>query len=139
VLPEMGITISALAIGIGIYGIVYASYSSEVYRGSLITIPGELRDACVALSLSRFVTWQRVLVPLMVKRSVPALMNYVVGMFRATTFLFAIGVPVLMGEAQTTAEMTFRYLEPFTLAGALYVLINIPFICLLSKLKAEHA
>jgi polar amino acid transport system permease protein len=139
VLPEMGITISALAIGIGIYGIVYASYSSEVYRGSLITIPGELRDACVALSLSRFVTWQRVLVPLMVKRSVPALMNYVVGMFRATTFLFAIGVPVLMGEAQTTAEMTFRYLEPFTLAGALYFLINIPFICLLSKLKAEHA
>lgn len=138
VLPELGITISGLAIGIGVFGIVYAAYSSEVYRGSLITIPAELRDACVALSLSRFVTWQRVLIPLMVKRSVPALLNYVIGMFRATTFLFAIAVPVLMGEAQTAAETTFRYLEPYTLAGCMYFIINLPFIYLLSKLKGEE-
>lgn len=139
VLPELGITISALVIGIGVYGIVYAAYTSEVYRGSLITIPAELRDACVALSLSRFVTWQRVLVPLMIKHSMPALLNYVIGMFRATTFLFAISVPVLMGEAQTAAEQTFRYLEPYTLAGCIYFILNIPFIYVLSKLKAEHA
>jgi polar amino acid transport system permease protein len=116
---------------------VYAAYSSEVYRGTLITIGSELRDACVALNLSSFVTWRRVFVPLMIKRSIPALLNYVVGMFRATTFLFAIGVPVLMGEAATEAEKAFRYLEPFTLAGALYFVINIPFIYLLSRFKAE--
>ena len=76
--------------------------------------------------------------PLMVKRSIPALLNYVIGMFRATTFLFAISVPVLMGEAQTTAEVSFRYLEPYTLAGILYFIINIPFLYVLSKVKAEH-
>lgn len=56
VLPEFGIILPAMPIGIGVLGIVYAAYCSEVYRGSLITIPAELRDACVALHLSPYIT-----------------------------------------------------------------------------------
>ncbi|WP_439360413.1 amino acid ABC transporter permease [Bradyrhizobium sp. DASA03007] len=139
VLPEAGITIPAIPIGIVVLGIVYAAYSSEVYRGSLITIPGELRDACVALNLSSFVTWQRVLVPLMVRRSIPSLLNYVLGMFRETAVLFAIGIPVLMGEANDVALEHFRYLEPFTLAGVIYIGMNLPFLHLVKKFKDKHA
>lgn len=137
-LPEVGLTLPAMPIGIGILGIVYAAYCSEVYRGSLITIPSELRDACVALSLSWLVTWQRVLIPLMVRRSVPALVNYILELFRVTALLFAIGVPVLMGVAQLNADATFRYLEPFTLAGVFYICMNLPFLYLLSRVKAQH-
>ncbi|QOZ23875.1 amino acid ABC transporter permease [Bradyrhizobium sp. CCBAU 51753] len=139
VLPGLGLTLPAMPIGIGILGIVYAAYCSEVYRGSLITIPAELRDACVALHLSSYVTWRRVLVPLMVKRSVPALLNYVLGLFRETALLFAIGVPVLMGEAQIKAQLSFRYLEPFTLAGLIYIGMNLPFLYFLSRFKVKHA
>ncbi|MDA9521246.1 hypothetical protein XI06_12885 [Bradyrhizobium sp. CCBAU 11434] len=138
VLPEAGITLPAIPIGIGVLGVVYAAYCSEVYRGSLITIPHELRDACVALNLNRFVTWQRVLVPLMVKRAIPALLNYVLGMFRETAVLFAIGVPVLMGEANVIGSENFRYLEPFTLAGLIYMGMNLPFLYLVSKFKDKH-
>lgn len=139
VLPEMGIVLPAVPIGIGVLGIVYAAYCSEVYRGSLITIPSELRDACVALHLSSFVTWKRVLVPLMVKRSIPTLLNYVLGMFRETAVLFAIGIPVLMGEANVIGYEHFRYLEPFTLAGLIYLAMNFPFLYLVSKFKDKHA
>ncbi|QOZ23903.1 amino acid ABC transporter permease [Bradyrhizobium sp. CCBAU 51753] len=138
-LPEMGIVLPAVPIGIGVLGLVYAAYCSEVYRGSLITIPSELRDACVALSLSSLVTWQRVLVPLMIKRALPALLNYVLGMFRETAVLFAIGIPVLMGEAQVAADQSFRYLEPFTLAGLIYIGMNLPFLYFLSRFKVKHA
>ena len=50
VLPEVGLTIPAMAIGIAVLGTVYAAFCSEVYRGSLITITATagLRDACVA-------------------------------------------------------------------------------------------
>ncbi|KWV48089.1 hypothetical protein AS156_36585 [Bradyrhizobium macuxiense] len=139
VLPQLGITIPAIPIGIGVLGVVYAAYCSEVYRGSLITIPTELRDACVALNLSQYVTWQRVLVPLMIKRAVPALLNYVLGLFRETAMLFAIGVPVLMGEAQVAGNESFRFLEPFTLAGIIYMAMNLPFLYLLSRYKDKHA
>ncbi|MCK1516067.1 ABC transporter permease subunit [Bradyrhizobium sp. 190] len=139
VLPEAGITLPAMPIGIAVLGIVYAAYSSEVYRGSLITIPVELRDACVALNLSPYVTWQRVLVPLMIKRSLPVLVNYVLGLFRETTVLFALGIPVLMGQAIVVADQSFRYLEPFTLASVIYLGMNLPFLFLLSRFKVKYA
>ncbi|WP_076867230.1 amino acid ABC transporter permease [Bradyrhizobium mercantei] len=139
VLPEVGITLPAIPIGVGVLGIVYAAYCSEVYRGSLITIPSELRDACVALNLSRYITWQRVLVPLMIKRALPALLNYVLGMFRETAVLFAIGVPVLMSQANEIGYENFRYLEPFTMAGVIYFGVNLPFLFVLSRFKDQHA
>ncbi|NYG45348.1 polar amino acid transport system permease protein [Bradyrhizobium sp. IAR9] len=134
-LPQVGITVPAMPIGIVVLGVVYAAYCSEVYRGSLITIPSELRDACVALNLSPQVTWRRVLVPVMIKRAMPALLNYVLGLFRETAVLFAIGVPVLMGQANVIGYENFRYLEPFTLAGVIYLGLNLPFLYLLSRFK----
>ncbi|MCC8984891.1 amino acid ABC transporter permease [Bradyrhizobium acaciae] len=138
VLPEIGLTFPAMPIGIAVLGVVYAAFCSEVYRGSLITIPIELRDACVALHLSPYVTWRRVLIPLMVKRSVPSLLNYVLALFRNSSYLFALGVPVLMGQANTVGYESFRYVEPFTLAGLIYIVMNLPFLYLLSRLKDKH-
>jgi polar amino acid transport system permease protein len=139
VLPEAGLIIPAMVIGIAVLGTVYAAFCSEVYRGSLITIPAGLRDACVALNLSPYVTWRRVLVPLMIQRAAPALINYVLVLFRQTSLLFAIGVPVLLGKAQVAGYESFRYVEPFTVAGILYLGMNLPFIYLLSRFKAKNA
>ncbi|MGY4257836.1 polar amino acid transport system permease protein [Bradyrhizobium sp. USDA 4516] len=139
VLPEAGLTLPAMPIGIGVLGVVYAALCAEVYRGSLITIPAELRDACVALNLSPYVTWRHALVPLMIKRASPALLNHVLALFRNSAFLFAIGVPVLMGQANTASYESFRYLEPFTLAGLFYMIMNVPFLYLLSRFKDKQA
>jgi len=138
-LPQFGLTLPAMAIGIAVLGLVYAAFCSEVYRGGLITIPAGLRDASVALGLSPYVMWRRVYVPLMIQRASPALINYVLTLFRQTSFLFAIGVPVLIGKAQVAGYQSFRYLEPFTVAGALYLALNIPFLFLLSRFKTKYA
>jgi polar amino acid transport system permease protein len=138
-LPEVGLTLPAMAIGVGVLGVVYAAFCSEVYRGALITIPTGVRDACVALSLSPYVTWRRVLIPLMIRRAAPALANYVLSLFRQSAFLFAIGVPVLLGEAQLAANESLRFLEPYTLVGIFYAVMNLPLVYLVSKFQATHA
>lgn len=139
VLPEAGITLPGMALGIGVLGLVYAAFCSEVYRGSLLTIPQGMRDACVALGLSPSVTWRKVLIPLAVNRAAPALLNYVLVLFRQSSFLFAIGVPVLLGQAQVSGYQSFRYLEPFTLAGLFYLALNLPFVYLLNRNKTGNA
>lgn len=138
VLPEFGIILPAMTIGIVVLGVVYAAFCSEVYRGSLASTPVSLREACIALSLPPYVKWRKVLIPLMLKRSAPTLANYVLIIIRETSFLFAIGVPVLMGKASLMSFHSFRYLEPFTIAGLLYFAMNVPFIILLSRFKTEH-
>jgi polar amino acid transport system permease protein len=60
-------------------------------------------------------------------------------LFRQTSLLFAIGVPVLLGKAQVAGYESFRYVEPFTVAGILYLGMNLPFIYLLSRFKAKNA
>lgn len=137
-LPQGGLTLSAMTVGVLVFGIVYAAYSSEVYRGSLVTIPTGLHDACHALHLSGYVKWQRILIPLMVKRSAPVLFGYVIGMFRESALMFTIGVPVLMAQAQNTAFQHARYLEPFTMSGIIYTVLNLPLLYILSKHKAPN-
>jgi polar amino acid transport system permease protein len=127
-LPEVGILLPGAVVGILVLGIVYAAYCSEVYRGALITIPTGLRDASAALGLSPFVTWHRVLIPIAVRRSLPALINYVLVLYKQSSFLFAIGVPVLLAQAQLAGYQSFRYLEPYTITGILYVVMNVPFV-----------
>lgn len=135
VLPSGGITLPALPIGVAVLGGVYAAFCSEVYRGALATVPPGLHDAAAALGLGRLGTWRHVLVPLMVRRSAPALMNYVLILFKQSAFLFALGSPVLLGKAQEAGYHSFRYLEPFTMAGLMYLAINLPFVWLLSRMK----
>ena len=138
-LPEIGLTLSAFTVGVLVLGLVYAAFCSEVYRGALTTIPAGQRDACMALGLSTFAAWRKVFIPLAVSRSVPALLNYVLQLFRQSALLFAIGVPVLLARAQIVGYERFRYLEPYTLAGILYLLLNVPFIVFLHKYKVQYA
>jgi polar amino acid transport system permease protein len=127
-LPEIGIVLPGFVVGVLVLGTVYAAYCSEVYRGALMTIPAGLRDASAALGLSKFATWYLVLVPIAVRNSLPALVNYVLVLYKQSSFLFAIGVPVLLAQAQLAGYQSFRYLEPYTIAGVLYVLMNVPFV-----------
>jgi polar amino acid transport system permease protein len=127
-LPEIGILLPGFVVGVLVLGTVYAAYCSEVYRGALMTIPAGTRDAAAALGLSKFATWYLVLVPIAVRNSLPALVNYVLVLFKQSSFLFAIGVPVLLAQAQLAGYQSFRYLEPYTIAGVLYVLMNVPFV-----------
>ena len=138
-LPQIGVTLAPAAIGILVLGVVYAAYCSEVYRGALMTIPPGIHDACVALSLPTRVIWLRVLLPLAIQKSMPALINYVLVLYRQSAFLFAIGVPVLLARAQIAGYQSFRYLEPYTLAGLLYLLLNLPFAYLLHRYRMTNA
>jgi polar amino acid transport system permease protein len=138
-LPGAGISLSAFHVGVLVLGVLTAAFCSEVYRGALISIPNGQREACLALSLPVSVTWTRILLPLAIRRSIPALANYVVIIFRETAVLFAIGVPVLLTRAQVIGSQTYRYLEPYTVVGVLYIVVNIPLIVLLQRYAGSRA
>jgi polar amino acid transport system permease protein len=137
-LPELGVTLSAFAVGVLVLGVLYAAYCSEVYRGALLSIPPGMKDACVALGLPAHVTWRRILVPLAVRRSAPALMNYVLIMYRESALLFAIGVPVLLAKAQVVGDQSYRYLEPYTIVGLIYLALNMPVVLFLHRYERRH-
>jgi polar amino acid transport system permease protein len=124
--PTTGIKLSAFATGIIALGVHYGCYTSEVYRAGIDAVPKGQWEAATALSLPRRRVWTGIILPQAVPRVLPALGNYTISMFKETPLLLAIGVLDVLNQAKESGAETFRVIEPYTLAGVLFLLISYP-------------
>ena len=125
VFPQFGIVIPAFAAGVMALGLHYAAYCSEVYRAGLDAIPRGQWEAARALNLSPYRTYFGVIIPQAIPPVVPALGNYLIGMFKETPLLSAIAVVELMQTAKIIGSETFRYLEPITMVGIFFLVMSL--------------
>lgn len=124
VAPNFGLTLSDVTTGVVAIGVHYATYTSEVYRAGIDAVPAGQWEAATALSLPRGRTWTGVILPQAIPRVLPALGNYTISMFKETPLLLAIGVKEIMGVASSEGSDTFRYVEPITIAGILFLVLS---------------
>jgi polar amino acid transport system permease protein len=137
VLPEFGLTLSALAAGTLGIALHYSCYVAEVYRAGLNAVPRGQWEAASALSMSPWNVYSNIVLPQAIRPIVPALGNYLVAMFKDTPVLSAITVVELMLQAKNIGSQSFRYVEPITLAGLFFLIISIVVSLLVRKLEAR--
>jgi len=125
ILPDAGLRLSPLATGVLALGLHYAAYCSEVYRAGLESVPKGQWEAAAALNLSRWRTLKDIIIPQAIPPVVPALGNYLVAMFKDTPLLSAITVVEVLQAAKLIGAETFRYVEPLTLVGALFLVLSL--------------
>ncbi|MEW5709966.1 MAG: ectoine/hydroxyectoine ABC transporter permease subunit EhuD [Pseudomonadota bacterium] len=125
VLPGFGVQPSAFATGMLALGLHYGAYCSEVYRAGLDGVPRGQWEAAAALNMSRMQTYMRVVIPQAIPPVVPALGNYLIAMFKDTPLLSAITVLELLQTAKVIGAETFRYTEPLTLVGVLFLAVSL--------------
>jgi polar amino acid transport system permease protein len=138
VLPALGLQWSAFVIGVVALGVHYATYTSEVYRAGIEAVPVGQWEAATALSLPSTRVWIGVVLPQAVPRVLPALGNYVISMFKEAPLLLAIGVVEVVNAAREAGSLTFRYVEPYTLAGVLFLLLSYPASLLVRRLERNR-
>ncbi|MFI9613635.1 ectoine/hydroxyectoine ABC transporter permease subunit EhuD [Streptomyces sp. NPDC052023] len=124
VLPEWGLTFSALTTGVFAIGLHYSTYTMQVYRAGIEAVPAGQWEAATALSLPPVRTWQVVILPQAVRRVVPALGNYVISMLKDTPLLMTITVLEMLGQARLFSQEHFRFVEPITVIGVAFVLVS---------------
>ena len=124
VLPSYGITFSAIVTGVAVIGINYSAYTAEVYRSGIEGVPAGQWEAARALSLPQRRTWTKIVLPQSIRTIIPVLGNYWIQMFKDSAVLVAIGVAELMLVARTLGSDDFRYLEPLTIAGLMYLIVS---------------
>jgi len=125
VLPVTGVQMSPLATGILALGVHYAAYCAEVYRAGIEGVPKGQIEAATALNMSPWRTSIGVVLPQAIPPVVPALGNYLVAMFKDTPLLSAITVVELLQQSKMIGSATFRYTEPLTLVGILFLLLSL--------------
>ncbi|WP_028926633.1 ectoine/hydroxyectoine ABC transporter permease subunit EhuD [Pseudonocardia acaciae] len=137
-LPRFGVTLSALVVGVIGLGVHYATYTSEVYRAGIEAVPRGQWEAAVALNLTRTRTWTGVILPQAIPRVLPALGNYVISMFKEVPLLLAISVVEVVSKAKEIGSTTFRFTEPYTIAGLLFLVLSYPASILVRRLERRR-
>ncbi len=137
VAPQFGLELSAWTSAMLTIGLHYGTYLSEVYRGGLEAVPRGQWEACRALNIGTARAYYRIVIPQALPASLPGMGNYLVGIFKDTPILSTIGVAELMHTANALGAETYRYLEPYSMVGFLFLIISLPTAAALRKL--EHA
>ena len=134
--PQFGIRLSPWTAGMIAIGLHYAAYLSEVYRGGLESVPKGQWEAAKSLNLSTTRTYFRIILPQALPPSLAGMGNYLVGIFKDTPMLSVIGVAELMHTANAIGSETYRFLEPVTLVGIIFLAISLPTAALIRLFEA---
>jgi polar amino acid transport system permease protein len=133
--PAIGLKLSGFVTGVIALGVHYACYTADVYRAGIEAVPAGQWEAAVALNLPRRRVWTGVELPQAIPRVLPALGNYTISMFKEVPLLLAIGVLDVLNRAKEVGAETFRVIEPYTLAGLLFLLVSLPASILVRKVE----
>lgn len=125
VMPEFGVSMSPLATGVFALGLHYGAYLSEVFRSGIDGIEKGQWEAARALNLTIIDTYKDIVLPQAIRPMIPATGNYIIAMFKETPQLSAITLLEMLQMAKIIGSENFRYLEPFTLVGILYLVFSL--------------
>jgi polar amino acid transport system permease protein len=134
--PQFGIRLSPWTSGMIAIGLHYAAYLSEVYRGGLDSVPKGQWEACRSLSMSTRDTYFRIIIPQALPPALAGMGNYLVGIFKDTPMLSVIGVAELMHAANAIGSEHYRFLEPYTMVGLIFLAISLPSAGLIRAFEA---
>ena len=124
-LPALDLDPTPFFAGVLALGIHFSTYTSEVYRAGIESVPRGQWEAATALNFRMTQKMVRIILPQAIPPVIPALGNYLVAMFKETPLLAAIGVLELLLTAKNTGSYTFRYIEPFTIVGVFFLIMSI--------------
>lgn len=124
--PQFGLRLSPWTAGMIAIGLHYAAYLSEVFRGGLDAVPRGQWEAARSLNLSMVRTYRRVIIPQALPMAIAGMGNYLVGILKDTPMLSVIGVAELMHTANAIGSEHYRFLEPYTLVGVIFLAVSLP-------------
>jgi octopine/nopaline transport system permease protein len=101
-----------------------AAYSSEVLRAGLLAVPKGQIEAARACGMSRLLMARRIVFPIVLRRILPAYGNEIILMVKATSLASTVTLMEVTGIAAVLIAQTYRSLEIFSCAAAVYLAIN---------------
>ena len=103
-----------------------AAYVAEIVRAGVASVrPGQMR-AALALGMSRAQAVREIVLPQALVRMLPAFGSIISITIKDTAIATVIAVPEYMNHSQTLAGESFRPIEVFMVAAAVYFLILFP-------------
>ena len=106
-------------------GLISGSYQAEVYRaGRLALNKGEI-EAAQAIGMSRWRIVQRIILPQVLRYSLPGLANVWQMSLKDSALVSVTGIVELMRASQIAAGSTRQYFTFYLISGSCYLVLTI--------------
>jgi polar amino acid transport system permease protein len=121
-LPNVSPTVAAI-IGLSLAA---GAYTAEIMRGGFLAIPGGQLEAAGLLGMSAGQMLMRIRVPQAVRLTLPALVNEMILLIKASSLVSVVGLADLTRTAQNLAASDYMFVQDYLMLAGFYCLINIP-------------
>ena len=135
VLPDFGITLSALQAAIIGLGIAYSAYQAENFRAGIEAIDHGQVEAAQSIGMGWVMMMRRVILPQAVRIVLPPYGNTMIMMLKDSSQASTITVAELALQGKLIASATFQNSTVFTLVALLYLTMSLPLILLVGWLE----
>lgn len=110
--------------GVMTLGFIYGAYFAETFRGAFLAIDPGQAEAARAYGLSARKTFQKVVLPQLIRFALPGISNNWQVLVKATALVSIIGLSDLVMAAQEAGRSTHNTLMFMVLAGAVYFCLS---------------
>ena len=135
VMPDFGITLTALQAAILGLGIAYSAYQAENFRAGIEAIDKGQIEAAQAIGMGWWLTMRRVILPQAVRIVLPPYGNIMIMMLKDSSQASTITVAELTPKGQLIAASTFKYTSVLTMVAVLYLVMSVPLIVFVGWLE----
>jgi His/Glu/Gln/Arg/opine family amino acid ABC transporter permease subunit len=126
VLPSFGLNLNPFVAAIFGLTLNYTAYMSEVYRGGILAVPKNQREAAATVGMTRAVAFYRIILPQALRIVTPTLGNYLISLFKDTALASVVTVQELTFTGQIISARSYQYFTIYTVTAVLYLSVGYP-------------
>jgi His/Glu/Gln/Arg/opine family amino acid ABC transporter permease subunit len=138
-LPNIGIPIGPISAAILALVMNTSAFNCEVWRASLEAFPKDQYEAAQAVGMRAGQRFRRIVLPQIIRASLPGLVNEMSLLIKVTPVLAVVGVVDITRAAVRIGAQTYEPLPPFLVAIALYAPIVYALVSLQRWIERRQA
>ena len=104
------------------------AFSAEIYRAGIQSINRSQWEAGKAIGMAYYQTLRRIILPVAVKRVLPALTNRGIEVFKMSTLASVVGYVETLNQAKLISDLNFNPIESYTAVAVIFFVVLYPVV-----------
>lgn len=131
----LGLNFSAFTAVTIVLGMTTGAYQANIFRGAILSLPKGQFNAAIGLGMSEIQAIRNIVLPQILRMSIPAWSNEYSIILKDSALAFVIGAPEIMARTQFVASRTYQHLLLYITAGFIYFLLTWAGVIALRRLE----
>jgi octopine/nopaline transport system permease protein len=133
------IEINSFITGALAIGIISGAYSTEVFRGAILSIDKGQFEASKVLGIKKSIQFYKIILPQMLRLSIPNLSNVWQITLKDTSLISVTGLVEIMRQSYIAAGSTRDPLFFYSVAAVIYLMLTFLSMKLINKLEVKYS